>query len=109
MEIAGVLGSIQTPERRTMAEKAKTKRGSYRTTMWAVMCDGEPNRVLPDIEVAEAHYGLLSQNGFSERKWEIKRVEVRFPHETAAERRKRLSRSVQAVVELNRKLYAHKR
>jgi len=78
------------------------KKPPYRTKMWAVMRNGAPYVILPKIEKAEAYYGIFSLNGLSKHKWEIKPVEVRFPHETAAERRKRLERSVQAVVELNR-------
>jgi hypothetical protein len=73
----------------------------YRLQMWAIMRDGEAYMVLPDLDKAEAYYGLLSLNGYSKHKWTIQKVEVRFSHETATERRKRLDRHVQAVVEFN--------
>ena len=76
----------------------------YRTKMWAVMRDGETYMILPDIDMAETHLGLWSNNGFSKHRWGIKPVEVRFPHETASERLRRQSRHVQAVVELNQSL-----
>lgn len=79
----------------------------YRAKMYAVMRDGEPQMILPDIDTAETHYGLLSKNGFSKYRWEIKPVEVKFQHETAFDRRRRLNRSVQAVVELNQRLSGH--
>jgi hypothetical protein len=69
--------------------------------MWAVMRDGEPYMILPTLDKAETHYGSLSLNGFSKHKWTIKKVVVTFPHETATERRRRLNRHVQQVVELN--------
>lgn len=73
----------------------------HKLTMFAVMRDGGPYMILPDIDRAEAYCGSLSLNGHSKRKWTIRQVEVRFPHETAAEQRKRLNRHVQSVVELN--------
>lgn len=82
------------------------KREPYKTKMWAVLRDGETYMILPDIDRAETYYGLLSHNGFSKYKWEIRPVEVRFQQETAVERRKRLNRSVQKVVELNAALAA---
>jgi hypothetical protein len=74
----------------------------YRTQMWAVLRNGETHMILPDLDTAETYYGLLSHNGFSKHHWTIRKVEVRFPHETAQERRARTSRAVQQVVELNR-------
>lgn len=79
------------------------KQAPYRTKMWAVMRDGECYMILPDLDEAETHYGSLSLNGYSKHKWEIKPVTVTFPPETAAERRARLDRAVQATVELNRR------
>ena len=78
------------------------KQTPYRMQMWAIMKDGEPHMVLPDIDQAEAHLGSLSLNGFSKHHWTIQKVDVRFPLETAAERKARLDRAVQQVVELNR-------
>lgn len=78
------------------------KKRPYRIQMWAVLRDGEPYMVLPDIDTAEAHYGSLSLNGFSKCKWKIQQVTVIFPHQTATERRKCTARAVQATVELNR-------
>jgi len=75
--------------------------------MWAVMRDGQPYMILPDQDTAEAHYGCLSLNGYSKHHWTIQKVDVRFPHETAKERRARLNRHVQQVVELNRMPDAH--
>lgn len=76
----------------------------FRTKMYAVMRDGALQMILPDIDTAETYYGLLSKNGTSKFRWEIKPVEVKFQHETAAERRKRLDRSVKAVGEINQRL-----
>lgn len=73
----------------------------YKSQMWAVMRDGEPHMILPTLDKAETHYGLLSLNGLSKHTWKIRKVIVSFPHETAAERRRRLNRHVQQVVELN--------
>lgn len=78
------------------------KRTPYRTQMWAVMRNGKTYMVLPNLDRAEAYYGLLSHNGLSEHHWTIRKVVVSFPHETPAEKRKRTDRHVQAVVELNR-------
>lgn len=77
------------------------KQTPYKVTMWAVMRDGKPYMVLPDLDKAEAYYGSLSLNGLSKCHWTIQKVDVRFPHETATERRLRLDRHVQQVVELN--------
>ena len=76
----------------------------YKSTMWAVMKDGETFMILPDIDTAETHLGLWSNNGFSAHKWGIQKVEVRFPHETPAERKRRQNRNVQAVVAINQAL-----
>lgn len=84
------------------------KTSPYKIKMWAVMRDGEPYMVLPDIETAEARYGSLSLNGFSKHKWELKPAEVRFPHETAIERRTRLNRHIQTLVDLNRAIRARR-
>ena len=81
--------------------KMTAKKIPYRIKMWAIMRDGNPYMALPDLDKAEACYGVLSLNGFSGCKWTIQKVDVRFPHETATERRKRLGRHVHAVVELN--------
>lgn len=84
------------------------KQAPYRTTMWAIFRDGQPFMILPDIDEAETHFGLWSKNGFSKHKWEIKPATVVFPPETAAERRTRLNRSVQAVVALNQEIEARR-
>ncbi len=81
--------------------KNRKRQLPYKMKMWAVMRDGEPYMVLPDIDQAETYLGSLSLNGFSKHEWKIKECEVRFPLETAAERRRRLDRHVQAVVEIN--------
>lgn len=77
-------------------------KSQHRTLMHAVLRDGEPYMVLPTLDKAETYLGIFSLNGFSKHNWTIKRVVVAFPYETATERRKRLDRHVQAVVELNR-------
>lgn len=76
----------------------------HRSKMYAVMRNDEPYIILPDIDAAETHLGLWSKNGFSKHRWEIKPVTVSFVHETPAERRKRTSRHVQAVIALNQSL-----
>lgn len=81
----------------------------YRAKMWAVMRDGETFMILPDIDTAETHLGLWSKNGFSKHRWTIRPVEVRFPHETPTERRRRLDNHVRAVVELNHALVSQDR
>lgn len=77
------------------------KNTPYKAKMWAIMRDGETYMIISDIDAAETHLGLWSKNGFSKHHWNIQPVDVRFPHETSAERKKRQSRHVQAVVELN--------
>jgi hypothetical protein len=77
----------------------------YRATMHAILRDGEPYMILPTLDEAETHLGLWSKNGFSKYHWTIQRVSVTFPHETATEKRKRLGRHVQSVVEMNRAIY----
>jgi hypothetical protein len=67
----------------------------YRATMHAILRDGEPYMILPTLDEAETHLGH----------WTIQRVSVTFPHETATEKRKRLGRHVQSVVEMNRAIY----
>lgn len=82
----------------------KKAKQSYKSRMWAVMKNGATYMILPTIDEAETHLGLWSHNGISEYRWSIKPVTVTFPPETAGERRKRLDRHVQAVVELNQAL-----
>jgi len=77
------------------------KKTPYQTKMWAVMRDGETYMILPSLGEAETHLGLWSKNGFSSHTWGIKPVTVRFQHETPSERKRRLARHVQAVVQLN--------
>lgn len=72
-----------------------------KTTMWAVMKNGRTYMILPTLDEAETYYGLHSKNGFSKHKWTIRKAIVMFPYETAAERKARLDRHVQQVVEFN--------
>jgi hypothetical protein len=81
-------------------ETMKTK--VPRKDMWAILKDGEPYMILPDLDTAETHYGIYSRNGYSEYHWTIQQVIVEFPGETASQRRERQARHVQQVVELNR-------